>query len=154
MNFITFAVRMVARVVYTLIVMYAWIVKPDEARNLSFEGWIIRAYRKKQWIRAESLCHEWLALAERLQQTERKRQQNWNYGNAIHNGNQILGLIRLHQGDIAGAKQYLLAAGLSPGSPVLNSHGPKMILARALLERGERSVVSEYVNDIAQFWAA
>lgn len=131
----------------SVFLMFMWIAKPTHARFYSMDGRIKRAYRRRQWRRAEVLAHEYLALAERLN-------PDWNYGNAIHDGNQWLGLIRVRQGDVEGAKAYLLAAGLSPGSPQLDSFGPNMMLAKELLERGERLVVAEYIDLIARFWAS
>ena len=48
---------------------------------------------------------------------------NDNYGNVIHNANQILGRCALREGKLADAKEYLLKAGATPGSPQLNSIG-------------------------------
>jgi hypothetical protein len=133
--------------IFVFPMVFLWIVSPKRARFYTAGRWIKRAYHKKRWHRAEALCHKHLAEAERFH-------LDWNYGNAIHNGNQVLGLIRLRQGDVEGAKAYLLAAGISPGSPQLDSFGPNMMLARELLERNERLVVTEYVDLIARFWTA
>lgn len=77
----------------------------------------------------------------------------WNYGNAIHKGNLILGRIRLREGRITDAKDYLLASGRTPGSPQLDSFGPNMTLAKELLEKGERDVVLEYFDLCSKFWS-
>ena len=58
----------------------------------------------------------------------------------------------MQAGDLNQAKQYLLAAGQTPGSPVLNSFGPNMLLAKELLEKGERAVVLQYFELCAKFW--
>jgi hypothetical protein len=87
-----------------------------------------------------------------LLQMAAEYKSDWNYGNAIHKGNIILGRIALRRGDIAGAKQRLLAAGETPGSPQLDSFGPSMTLAKDLLEKGERDVVLTYFQDCAKFW--
>jgi hypothetical protein len=79
---------------------------------------------------------------------------SWNYGNVIHGANQILGLAALHTGDTGAAREYLLAAGRTPGSPQLDSFGPTMTLAQALLRQGEREVVLTYLDDVARFWAS
>ena len=83
-----------------------------------------------------------------LQNTE----AGWNYGNRVHHGNLVLGRISLREGNIEEAKSRLIAAGNTPGSPQLNSFGPNMALAKALLEIGERRVVLEYFTLCSKFW--
>jgi len=78
--------------------------------------------------------------------------KNWNYGNAIHSGNIILGRLELRLGNIEKAKDYLIQAGKTPGSPQLDSFGPNLILAKELLEKGEREVVLEYLKLCTNFW--
>jgi len=78
----------------------------------------------------------------------------WYYGNFIHDGNSVLGLASLLDNDIESAKRYLHAAGDTPGSPQLNSFGPAMDLAQALLQRGERDAILNYLDRVARFWAA
>jgi tetratricopeptide (TPR) repeat protein len=73
-------------------------------------------------------------------------------GHNVHHGNLILGRIALHDGDVAKAKEHLLAAGKTSGSAALNSFGPNMTLAKELLEKGERRVVLEYFKLCANFW--
>jgi len=64
----------------------------------------------------------------------------------------VLGRIALRQGQIKLAKEYLLKAGQTPGSPQLNSFGPNMSLARDLAEKGEKDVVVEYFDQCRKFW--
>lgn len=94
---------------------------------------------------ATSYAQELLALAE-------KHKNDWNYGNAVHKGNIILGRVALRKSERAKAKEYLLAAGRTPGSPQLNSFGPNMVLAKELLAAGEKDVVLEYFSLCAAFW--
>ncbi|MGE5190925.1 MAG: HEAT repeat domain-containing protein [Deltaproteobacteria bacterium] len=75
-----------------------------------------------------------------------------NSGNAVHHGNLILGRIALQSGDLAQAREWLIAAARTSGSPQLNSFGPNMSLAKELLERGERDAVLEYFALCAKFW--
>jgi hypothetical protein len=77
---------------------------------------------------------------------------NWNYGNAIHDANTVLGLMSLRVGKVPEAIGYLHAAGKSPGSPQLNSFGPSMHLAKALATKGEFDAVAKYLDDIRYFW--
>jgi len=73
-------------------------------------------------------------------------------GNLIHEAHVTLGHVALAAGDVATAKAELLEAGKTPGSPQLNSFGPDMTLAAALLERGERDVVVAYFDLCERFW--
>jgi hypothetical protein len=109
----------------------------DDAAKESFEVGKIEDARK--------YAKELLALAP-------KYQGNWNYGNAIQDGNLVLGRIALKEGRKEEAKQYLIEAGRSPGSPQMNSFGPNMSLARDLLEKGERDVVLQYFDLCRKFW--
>lgn len=73
-------------------------------------------------------------------------------GNGVHDGNMVLGLVALKGGDIAAARQYLLEAGKTVGSPTLNSFGPNMTLAKGLLDAGERDVVLDYFAECRVIW--
>ena len=108
-----------------------------EAAKMSFE-----VQKNEQ---AETYARELLDLAQSLE-------RDWNYGNAIHDGNMVLGRLALVHGDKEEAKRRLLEAGKTPGSPQLNSFGPNMSLARELLVAGEREVVIEYFRRCLGFW--
>lgn len=90
--------------------------------------------------------------AEELLQTAPQYTKDWNYGNAVYSGNSVLGQVALAQGDVPSAKNFLLAAGDSPGSPQLNSFGPDLTLARQLLGKGEKDAVITFLGKIAKFW--
>ena len=77
---------------------------------------------------------------------------DWNYGNAIHDGHMVLGRVALKRGDIEAAKRELLLAGATPGSPQLNSFGPNMSLAKDLLEKKQTDTVIEYFTLCGKFW--
>lgn len=77
---------------------------------------------------------------------------NWNYGNAIHNSNVVLGIVALDSGDTDSAKRHLQRAGSTPGSPQLGSFGPNMRLAKRLLEVGEFESVGKYFDQCESFW--
>ena len=74
-------------------------------------------------------------------------------GQAISDGHLILGRLALIDGDVALAKQHLLEAGKTPGSPILSAFGPNMTLAKELLDRGETQTVLEYFNLCGKFWS-
>lgn len=76
----------------------------------------------------------------------------WWTGDAIHQGNIVLGRLALRSGDVETAKRDLLEAGKTPGSLTLSSQGPNMGLARDLLERGESAIVLQYLDECRAFW--
>ena len=73
-------------------------------------------------------------------------------GDAIHQGNIVLGRLALRKSDIESAKRYLLAAGNTPGSSTLAALGPNMALARDLFDRGEQATVLAYLEECGHFW--
>lgn len=103
------------------------------------------AFNIKELETAEALAKEYLTLAAQFP-------KDWNYGNAIHHANLMLGRIALNKGDVAAAKVFLLQAGQTPGSPQLNSFGPNMSLAEKLLKQGEFEVVLKYIDLTTKFW--
>ncbi len=95
---------------------------------------------------ARAFATEALALDTKFQK------EPWRGGDAMHDANLALGRLALQEGRIDEAKQYLLAAGQTSGSPVLGSFGPNMTLARDLLNAGERDAVLQYFSLCAKFW--
>jgi len=79
-------------------------------------------------------------------------ESDWNYGNAVHDYNTALGYVNLKRGNRKAAVRYLLESGKTPGSPQLNSFGPNMSLANALLLEGEKKVVVSYFDLCKDFW--
>jgi hypothetical protein len=116
-----------------------------ENRFFSLDIAAMAAFEVGEVEKARSYARELLDLAP-------KYVRNWNYGNAIHYGHVVLGRVALSAGDVSLAKQELLAAGATPGSPQLNSFGPNMTLARDLLMRGERETVLQYLRECGRFW--
>ena len=121
-----------------------------------------RAYNLRGAARGDSLLRYLAETALAAGQTEKARAyadtmlsndtKGWNLGNRIHHGHLTLGKIALAEGNLEEAKNRLLKAGETPGSPQLNSFGPKMDLANALLERGEKEVVVRYFELCSEFW--
>ncbi len=77
---------------------------------------------------------------------------DWNLGNAIHDGHAVLGLVALREGRLPDAKEELLLATRTSGSPQLDTFGPNMMLAKELLERGEDATVLRYFEACGRFW--
>lgn len=93
-------------------------------------------------------------IANELLETAENRQNDWNYGNAIHDGNMVLGRAALAEGNLEEAIEYLEKSATTPGSPQLNSFGPSMSLVYDLLQAGEIDAVVEYLETIRFFWSS
>jgi hypothetical protein len=114
-------------------------------RFYSLDDLITEAYNNNDDELAKELASEYLELALVYR-------CNWNYGNATHDANRILGLMSINNGHIDEAAAYLLKAGKSTGSPQLDSFGPKLDLANELLKLGKSNEVLIYLKDIRSFW--
>jgi len=71
---------------------------------------------------------------------------------AVHHAQIVLGRVSLVNGDLKEAKERLVLAGQTAGSPALKSFGPNMSLAKELLDKGERETVIKYFQECAGFW--
>jgi tetratricopeptide (TPR) repeat protein len=69
-----------------------------------------------------------------------------------HLGHIVLGIVGLRTGDVAKGKEHLLRAGDVSQTPSLRGSGPNMLLAKELLEKGERTVVLKYLKLCNRFW--
>lgn len=92
------------------------------------------------------------ASAEALLTDAENYRDDWNYGNAVHAANIVLGLVALGEGDQKEAGKRLLSAGRVTGSPQLRTFGPNMMLAKRLIEAKESAVVLEYLELCEKFW--
>jgi tetratricopeptide (TPR) repeat protein len=92
--------------------------------------------------------------ADALVKTAEKHSEDkmWETGDAVHDGNIVLGRIALKKGDVKQAKKFLLQSGYTPGSPQLESFGPNMSLAKELLAAGEKDIVLKYFLLCRRFW--
>lgn len=103
------------------------------------------AFHLSRFSEAKGFADRCLALAPSYR-------NNWNYGNAVHLGHTVLGLLALQDGDYEAAIHELRASGNTPGSPQLNSFGPTMHLAKSLLKAGHVAPVLEYLQQCRAFW--
>ena len=94
---------------------------------------------------ARSYASELLALDEKFKGA---------VGNAVHDGNLVLGRIAALEGQMEEAKHCLLEAGKTAGSPALGTFGPNMSLARDLLQNGEQETVLQYFDLCRKFWGS
>lgn len=103
------------------------------------------ALELKQRDLAASYAREIVSLAPQYP-------DDWNYAPAVHNANIILGKNALRQDDIDKAKHHLLAASKIPYSEILDNQGADLQLAGALLARGQRETVAQYLQACTRFW--
>jgi len=104
------------------------------------------AYRAGQYSKAEIYARELLSLSDKYPEDPYR-------GSAIYAGHVVLGRIALNRDhNVEEAKAQLMAASKTPGSPVLNSFGPNVALARDLLMIGERDVVLQFFESCRAFW--
>lgn len=92
------------------------------------------------------------SLAEAYIQLARSNRLRKGYGNAIHQGYTILGLLELRRGDVRQAEAHLLASTDTPGSSQLWGMGPNMLLAENLLLQGRTSSVITYLDRCGKLW--
>ena len=105
----------------------------------------VAAFHLGEFEHARRFAERALALAPSFN-------RNWNYGNALHLGHTVLGLLAIKSGDIPAAVAELARSAETPGSPQLNTFGPTMQLAKAVLRAGESEPVLEYVRRVRNFW--
>ena len=103
------------------------------------------AFHLERFVDAKQFAERALALAPAFP-------ADWNYGNAIHMGHTVLGLLALNAEDYTSAINELYESGKTPGSPQLNTFGPTMQLAKALLKLGHVEPVLSYLEQCRVFW--
>ena len=119
--------------------------KSEEARFYALNDSAKESFQSGHIDEARKFAKEILEIAPRFK-------KDWNYGNAIQDGNLVLGRIAVKEGRINDAKQFLLEAGKSKGSPQMDTFGPNMSLAKDLLEKGKKKVVLKYFELCRKFW--
>jgi hypothetical protein len=129
---------------------YSWnprneLVTPRLAHFYQLGDEVQAAYVRKNDLELADRAKEFLELAAIYR-------CNWNYGNAIHDANRYLGLSSLRAGKVDEAADFLVLAAKSTGSPQLDTFGPDLDLANALLKRGKTQAVIEYLQGVHHFW--
>lgn len=109
------------------------------------------AYKAGDYAKAESFARTLQVTATELVRESNAYTTSLEF--ATHVSNTVLGLVAFENGDLSKAGEHLVASGtLKWGSPSFRSFGPNMLLAKKLLEKGERGVVVEYLDKCANFW--
>jgi hypothetical protein len=103
------------------------------------------AFRAGDMDAAQSYARELLQMAPNY-----TREQD--YGDAIYDGYSVLGRVALHRENLPLARQYLMNAASTPGSPALSRNGPNMMLVKEMLEKGQAPVVLQFLILCREFW--
>lgn len=106
---------------------------------------MLRAFDRQDYRSVKTIATAYLSVAER-------NRDSTNYGNAIHQGNTLLGLVALEHHRIDHAAKFLLKAARTPGSRQLKAFGPNMLLAQKLLEVGQHNTVLHYLDECRSLW--
>lgn len=120
-------------------------------KSTLYQRFIVLTYLVKTEIKTGNY-HQANAFAKELLSISEKFKGDWNYGNAIHDANMVLGIVALKRNMVEKAKDYLIAAGQAPTSPQLKNFGPSMMLANALLEIGRTECVITYLELVKKIW--
>jgi hypothetical protein len=71
---------------------------------------------------------------------------------APQRANTILGRVALRLGDVSAARQYLLDSAGPGAEPDVALSGPSMVLAKELLDQGEKETVLRYLQNCLVLW--
>lgn len=118
---------------------------PEAEREAHLPEAVAGAFNTGRYALARELAERALADAD-------QGLRDWNYGNLVFAAHSTLGLLALDSGDVERAVAELHLAGATPGSPQLDTFGPGMQLARALLRAGQAEAVLEYFTQCRSFW--
>ncbi len=71
---------------------------------------------------------------------------------AVQRAHTILGRVALRSGNMAGARQHLLDSANPESARYIAAFSPILILAKELLEKGEREIVVKYLENCLPLW--
>lgn len=112
-------------------------------RNKSVAALAYYAARAEEFDKARAYAYEALGVASRH---ETSRAEN------VYYANQVLGLLALRQDDVRSAARYLLASLDHNGWKRFAMMGPNVLLAQALLDKGEVAPVIEFFEKCKPLW--
>jgi hypothetical protein len=74
------------------------------------------------------------------------------YGYAVYTGNLILAQAALDRDDLESSRKFLLKAATTTGFRYIEQNGPDAVVARSLLQRGDRDTVLDYLRRFHKLW--
>ena len=90
-----------------------------------------------------------------LEKSEVAEEKHWGGTDAVSKGHMILGRIALREAELSEARKQLLEAvdvTSEAARGPLSTSGPNMLLAKELLDRGEKDTVLEFFKRCREFW--
>src|SRR5262249_32830499 len=121
------------------------------ARALLLPGFATLAFDLKDDQTARKYATQSVELVSETASIESQEIVPGEGAEAIHDGYDVLGRIALRSGDLQMARDCLAKAATAPPGP-MPVFGPPMRLAQALLDRGEKDAVLEYLEDVKKIW--
>jgi tetratricopeptide (TPR) repeat protein len=119
---------------------------PELQAYMKMTRQLFESLRSGDFATAETIAPEILSMVETY------RAASGMYGDNLFNAYDALGRAAFQKGDFESAQQYLLKAADTPGSPNLDSFGPSLWLAKALLDQGYREAVIAFLRSSKTFW--
>ncbi|WP_020571371.1 hypothetical protein [Neolewinella persica] len=104
-----------------------------------------KAYKHKKLAALDGILTVWEDASARF-----GRGQFYTF--ALHMRHIYFGLMALDNNDVPTAKMELIKASKIPGSLIMGSFGPNMLLAHRLLQRGEKKIVLKFLKNCRSFW--
>jgi len=114
-------------------------------RSIQLPYAMAAAYRAEAWPRLRKLALEYKGYIEEDAPEERRSIAN-------HQIHTFLGLVEVADENIAAAKQHLLDSITDMSSFALQERGPNLLLAKRLLEVGEKEVVLNFFEEVDTEW--
>jgi len=131
-------------------------LKAQELAQLSPADLAARSASDQLLVRLVRLHGEWMrnpdeaaSQARELLNLAGRHQNDPRYGDAVFEGNIVLGKAVLRRGDRKASVSYLLAAAGAPVTGKIRAGQFDMNLPRALVDRGERRAVAEFLELMA-----
>lgn len=109
-----------------------------------------RFYRLKNWAMSKYLEGDQeyaLQLANELLMVATNYEESWNYGNALHWGHTIKGLVLFDNGEFSSAQKELFLSIKVPLSPQLEYFGPQMILVNRFNKNLRNKYLKKFNNN-------
>ncbi len=119
-------------------------------RSLQLPYAMASAYRAEAWPRLRKLAIEYKGYLEEGAFEDSGREEKRSIAN--HQIHTFLGLVEVADENISAAKQHLLDSISNFNSFALQERGPNLLLAKRLLEVGEKEVVLTFFEKVDAEW--